>query len=63
MANNLNEEDYEEARSIYSRMRGLQSQLWALASELEELIGCAVDTTEDLTSLDMSDFIDRDEAV
>jgi hypothetical protein len=63
MAEELTDEQRDEAQSLYRQMAAVQSKLWALSQELEELIGCAVDTTEDLQDRNLDYFIDKDEPV
>lgn len=63
MANTLTTEQRLQAAEIYDLCRAAQNELWHQANELEKLIGCAVDTTEELDTMDLQDFIDKDEPV
>ena len=63
MANTLTDEQYEEARSLLVQMRNAQTKLWNLSLELEEIIGCAVDTTEDFYVVDLQYFIDKNQPI
>lgn len=63
MANQLTDEDFDEAQSLYRRMAAAQTKLWELSLELEGVIGCAVDTTEDFNVVDLHHFIEKNEAI
>ena len=63
MANTLTPEQRSNAEAMYAQMRAAQDTLWEVSNDLEKLIGCAVDTTEDLQGYDLQDFIDKDEPV
>lgn len=63
MANTLTPANRAQAEAIFERMAAAQTQLWDLSHELEKLIGCAVDTTEDLLGVDVDYFINEDSPV
>ena len=63
MANTLTDEQFDEAQDVYRSMAELQRKLWEKSRELEEIIGCAVDTSFDLEAHTLEYFIDLDEPI
>lgn len=59
----LSASERSQAETIYSKMQDAQTCLWNLSQELEEIIGCAVDTTLDLQANDLDSIIERDEPI
>lgn len=59
----LSASERSQAEAIYSQLQDAQTRLWDLSHELETIIGCAVDTTNDLNGDDLDSIIERNEAI
>lgn len=57
MANRLTASKRAEAEILLKECRDAQTLLWDKSLELEVIIGCAVDTTDDLESYSLSDIM------
>ena len=63
MANTLTAEDRKLAETLLGYARDYQTQLWNVSFQIEQLLGCAVDTNKDLKNDSIDLILERDEAI
>lgn len=63
MANTITPDERSRAELILARMIDIQTSLWDESLVLEKIIGCAVNTCDDLSAITIDDLMERDEPV
>lgn len=63
MANQLSPAEQQEAERLLAICAEHQTRLWETSLDLEQILGCAVDTTRDLLGESIEDILLRDTTI
>jgi hypothetical protein len=63
MSNTLTTAQRDTAANVLAICAALQTELWNNSMELENILGCAVDTTLDLEEQTIDSILERDDVI